>query len=99
MQDVSRVTVQQDHLPAANAWCEEMGASVMSEILEDLDDFVEGIDMSEEDAETLKRRGKVALSNLYQRGEILEQKAVVDSEEEFQTSGRTFLKKPMKKAK
>ncbi|CAE7856889.1 unnamed protein product [Symbiodinium necroappetens] len=88
----------EDHLPAANAWCEEMGASVMAEILEDLEDFVEGMNLNDEDSQTLRKRGKVALSNLLQRGEIIEQQAVVDGEEEFKTSGRTFLKKPMKNA-
>ncbi|CAE7215204.1 unnamed protein product [Symbiodinium natans] len=86
----------EEHLPAANAWCEEMGASVMAEIIEDLEDFVEGMDLNDEDAQKLRKRGKVALSNLLQRGEIIEQQAVVESEEEFMTSGRTFLKKPMK---
>ncbi|CAE7555761.1 unnamed protein product [Symbiodinium sp. CCMP2456] len=68
----------------------------MAEILEDLEDF--GMNLNDEDSQTLRKRGKVALSNLLQRGEIIEQQAVVDSEEEFKTSGRTFLKKPMKKA-
>ena len=30
-----------EHVPAANEWCEEMGASVMEEIMEDLDGFAE----------------------------------------------------------
>mmetsp|Transcript_55006 Transcript_55006/g.103052 ORF Transcript_55006/g.103052 Transcript_55006/m.103052 type:complete len:199 (-) Transcript_55006:11-607(-) len=88
----------EDHLPAANTWCEEMGASVLAEIMESFDDFVEGMELSEEDAETLRKRGRAALSNLQQRGEILEQEAVVDGGDEFKTSGRTFLKKKAAKA-
>lgn len=30
-------------MPAANEWCEEMGASVMEEIMEDLDGFAEAL--------------------------------------------------------
>jgi len=30
-------------VPAANEWCEEMGASVMEEIMEDLDGFAEAL--------------------------------------------------------
>lgn len=88
----------EDHMPAANQWCEEMGASVMEEIMEDLDGFAEALEMPEEDVQTLKKRGRVALSNLLQRGEISEQKAVVGSVEDYKASGRTFLKRRPEKA-
>lgn len=32
-----------EYVPAANEWCEEMGASVMEEIMEDLDGFAEAL--------------------------------------------------------
>eukprot|EP00434_Breviolum_minutum_P013807 symbB.v1.2.012175.t1/scaffold835.1/size159100/2 len=81
----------EEYVPAANEWCEEMGASVMEEIMEDLDGFAE-------ETETLKKRGRVALSNLLQRGEISDQKAVLGSVEDYKASGRTFLKRRTEKA-
>ncbi|CAJ1353761.1 unnamed protein product, partial [Effrenium voratum] len=57
-----------DFVPVANDWCEEMGASVIEEIMEDLEGFVEALDMPEEQKQTLMKRGRVSLSNLQQRG-------------------------------
>ncbi|CAK9022928.1 unnamed protein product [Durusdinium trenchii] len=83
----------EEHLPAANEWCQEMGASVLEEVIDDLDDFTEALDIPEGDTDTLKKRGRVSFSNLLQRGEIPEQKAVVEAVEEFKASGRTFIKR------
>eukprot|EP00913_Durusdinium_trenchii_P017051 g16036.t1 len=87
----------EEHLPAANEWCQEMGASVLEEVIDDLDDFTEALDIPEGDTDTLKKTGSwsnhFSFSNLLQRGEIPEQKAVVEAVEEFKASGRTFIKR------
>lgn len=80
-----------DYLDQANEWCADQGAAVLEEVLQMLEQMAEDLELPPEDAERLIKRGKVAVSTLEQRGELVKQKPVVN--EEFNFSGRTMLKR------
>mmetsp|Transcript_28238 Transcript_28238/g.62272 ORF Transcript_28238/g.62272 Transcript_28238/m.62272 type:complete len:138 (+) Transcript_28238:467-880(+) len=90
-----------DYIVDANAWCQEMGAAVLLEVIEELDSLAEDLPMQPEEKERLRKRGRFALSTMEQRGELLRQEPVVigdhDKDTEFRYAGRTLIKKKEKK--
>jgi len=46
----------EDHLEAANAWCEEMGAATLDEVVEAREDLAEALDLSENQRQALLSR-------------------------------------------
>uniref|UniRef100_A0A7S3HFJ6 Uncharacterized protein n=1 Tax=Spumella elongata TaxID=89044 RepID=A0A7S3HFJ6_9STRA len=86
----------EEHLGAANAWCDEMGAAVMAEVLESLDDLAKALPL--EVGEVVKKRGRVAYSLLERMGEVVPQTDVVVQMNEGSTGignefrGRSVLK-------
>uniref|UniRef100_A0A7S4SJU2 Uncharacterized protein n=1 Tax=Alexandrium monilatum TaxID=311494 RepID=A0A7S4SJU2_9DINO len=85
----------EEHLGAANDWCAEMGAAVLLEVVESVEDLAEALPLDEGEAETLRRRARVAMSALETRGQIVAQEAVVPlgEDESFAFAGRTFIGK------
>lgn len=87
----------EEYLQEANGWCSEMGAAVMGEVLEGLSELAEV--MPAEAGERIRKRGRVAYSTLLQRGELLEQEAVVTQEEDYAFAGRIVLSATRSKKK
>eukprot|EP00929_Paragymnodinium_shiwhaense_P123752 TRINITY_DN9800_c0_g1_i1.p1 TRINITY_DN9800_c0_g1~~TRINITY_DN9800_c0_g1_i1.p1 ORF type:complete len:196 (-),score=35.71 TRINITY_DN9800_c0_g1_i1:106-630(-) len=51
------------HLPHANVWCVQNGASELEEVLDNLDDFSENLlELESSEKETLSKRARVAFS-------------------------------------
>eukprot|EP00929_Paragymnodinium_shiwhaense_P014842 TRINITY_DN122808_c0_g1_i1.p1 TRINITY_DN122808_c0_g1~~TRINITY_DN122808_c0_g1_i1.p1 ORF type:complete len:225 (-),score=50.04 TRINITY_DN122808_c0_g1_i1:110-784(-) len=65
-----------DYLQEANDWCDDSGAAVMVEVLENLDDMVDEMGLPEMESDTLRKRGRVSYSSLEQRGELVSQEVV-----------------------
>jgi len=91
----------EEDLPLVNAWCDEMGAAVMSEVLEELDELAEWL--PEEQGKVVRKRGKLAYSILEQTGEIVPQQDVLVDEDAHdfcaKYSGRVILKREGGKGK
>jgi len=85
----------EEHLEPANAWCAEMGAAVLLEVVEGIDDFAEALPLAEEEQAELCRRARLVLSALETKGQIVQQEAVVTDVDDgsFSFAGRTFLRK------
>mmetsp|Transcript_59396 Transcript_59396/g.141586 ORF Transcript_59396/g.141586 Transcript_59396/m.141586 type:complete len:187 (-) Transcript_59396:124-684(-) len=79
----------EDHLEATNAWCTEMGAAVLEEVVEAADDLADALALPEEDDTRLRKRGQLAMSTLHQHGTLLSQ-SVLHDESLGDFAGRVF---------
>mmetsp|Transcript_29721 Transcript_29721/g.64749 ORF Transcript_29721/g.64749 Transcript_29721/m.64749 type:complete len:189 (+) Transcript_29721:41-607(+) len=61
----------QFHLDKTNAWCKEMGAAVLNEVVESVEDLAEALPLLPEEEERLLSRARIALSTLEQKGELV----------------------------
>eukprot|EP00443_Scrippsiella_acuminata_P079372 CAMPEP_0115501770 /NCGR_PEP_ID=MMETSP0271-20121206/68575_1 /TAXON_ID=71861 /ORGANISM="Scrippsiella trochoidea, Strain CCMP3099" /LENGTH=202 /DNA_ID=CAMNT_0002930727 /DNA_START=1 /DNA_END=609 /DNA_ORIENTATION=+ len=89
----------EEDLDLVNRWCEEMGAAVMAEVLDELDELIDWL--PEAQAQVIRKRGRVSYSFLEQTGELVPQKDVLDGDERgfAKYSGRVILKGGKRKDK
>jgi len=86
----------EDQLEAANAWCEEMGALLLTEVAESSEDLAEALNLPNKEVERrLAEDGMKVLLKLEGKGEYAAQ-PVVRAAPDLQ--GSMFVKKPQKQA-
>lgn len=70
-----------EHLEAANSWCTEMGALVLGEVVENIEDLAEALELAPEESKRLQAQGQRALTALEWRGDLASQPAVRPAED------------------
>mmetsp|Transcript_122868 Transcript_122868/g.342396 ORF Transcript_122868/g.342396 Transcript_122868/m.342396 type:complete len:215 (+) Transcript_122868:168-812(+) len=77
----------EDHLEIVNEWCQEMGAAVLVEVVENVEDLAETLRLPPEEVLSLQERGRKAFKVLDWEGKIAPQPDVRPAED---LEGRTM---------